>query len=165
MRLASDGRSRGREPRSTIAWMSLVSPLPDAGLLVNVLPSEIARRLKEGQQAIADHFDEASILFADVVDFTPLSSRFHPTEVVGILDSLFTSFDELTDRHGVEKIKTVGDWYMVAAGVPERRPDHAQALARMALEMLECPRTACLPVSAAACTCGSASAPAPSSPA
>ena len=113
-------------------------------LLVNVLPSEIARRLQEEPRAIADHFDEASILFADVVDFTQLSARFHPTELVGILDRLFTSFDELTDRHGVEKIKTIGDCYMVAAGVPERRPDHAQALARMALEMLEC-AARCLP--------------------
>ncbi len=70
-----------------------------------------------------------------MVDFTPLSARLSASEVVGLLDRLFTEFDALVDRHGVEKIKTIGDAYMVAAGVPRRRPDHAQALAAMALEM------------------------------
>jgi adenylate cyclase len=106
-------------------------------LLLNVLPREIAERLKEAPQRIADHFDESSILFADVVDFTPLSSRLEPTEIVGLLDRLFTAFDELADRYGVEKIKTIGDCYMVAAGVPAPRADHAHALASMALEMRE----------------------------
>ena len=82
-----------------------------------------------------------SILFADVVDFTPLSSRLDAREVVGLLDRLFTSFDELVDRYQVEKIKTIGDCYMVAAGVPRERTDHAQALAGLALEMRECART------------------------
>jgi adenylate cyclase len=113
-------------------------------LLLNVLPAEVAQRLQSDPNAIADHFDEASILFADVVDFTPLSSRLDAREVVGLLDRLFTSFDELVDRYGVEKIKTIGDCYMVAAGVPRPRPDHAQALARLALEMRECAKT-CLP--------------------
>jgi adenylate cyclase len=106
-------------------------------LLLNVLPGEIAERLQTSPQAIADHFDDASVLFADVVDFTPLSSRLSPTELVGLLDRLFTAFDELADRYGVEKIKTIGDCYMVAAGVPAPRPDHAHALASMALEMHE----------------------------
>jgi adenylate cyclase len=113
-------------------------------LLLNVLPREIAERLQTAPRAIADQFDEASILFADVVDFTPLSSRLSPTELVGLLDRLFTDFDELADRYGVEKIKTIGDCYMVAAGVPAPRADHAQALARMALEMNEC-AARCLP--------------------
>ena len=113
-------------------------------LLLNVLPAEVAQRLQSDPNAIADHFDEASILFADVVDFTPLSSRLDAREVVGLLDRLFTSFDELVDRHDVEKIKTIGDCYMVAAGVPRRRPDHAQALAKVALEMRDCAKT-CLP--------------------
>jgi guanylate cyclase len=113
-------------------------------LLLNVLPAEIAQRLQSDPNAIADHFDDASILFADVVDFTPLSSRLDPREVVALLDRLFTSFDELVDRHDVEKIKTIGDCYMVAAGVPSQRPDHAQALARLALEMRECAKN-CLP--------------------
>jgi guanylate cyclase len=110
-------------------------------LLLNVLPAEIAQRLQSDPHSIADHFDDASILFADVVDFTPLSSRLDAREVVGLLDRLFTSFDELVDRYEVEKIKTIGDCYMVAAGVPTQRPDHAHALARVALEMRECAKT------------------------
>ncbi|HYZ10335.1 MAG TPA: adenylate/guanylate cyclase domain-containing protein [Actinomycetota bacterium] len=113
-------------------------------LLLNILPEEIAQRLQAEPNAIADHFDDASILFADVVDFTPLASRLDPREVVGMLDRLFTSFDELVDRYDVEKIKTIGDCYMVAAGVPRPRPDHAHALAGLALEMKDCART-CLP--------------------
>ena len=113
-------------------------------LLLNVLPADIAQRLQSDPHLIADHFDEASILFADVVDFTPLSSRLDAREVVGLLDRLFTSFDELVDRYDVEKIKTIGDCYMVAAGVPRQRPDHAQALAGLALEMRECAKR-CLP--------------------
>ena len=113
-------------------------------LLVNVLPAEIAERLQSDSSSIADQFDEASILFADVVDFTPMSGTLDAREVVGLLDRLFTSFDELVDRYDVEKIKTIGDCYMVAAGVPRPRPDHAQALAGLALEMRECARN-CLP--------------------
>jgi adenylate cyclase len=113
-------------------------------LLLNVLPADVAQRLQSDPNSIADHFDEASILFADVVDFTPLSSRLDAREVVGLLDRLFTSFDELVDRYEVEKIKTIGDCYMVAAGVPRQRPDHAHALARLALEMRECAKY-CLP--------------------
>jgi adenylate cyclase len=113
-------------------------------LLVNVLPEEIADRLQTEPNRIADDFDDASILFADVVDFTPLASRLGAREVVGMLDRLFSAFDELVDRYEVEKIKTIGDCYMVAAGVPCPRPDHAQALAGLALEMKDCART-CLP--------------------
>jgi adenylate cyclase len=113
-------------------------------LLLNVLPGEIAERLQSNSSSIADHFDDASILFADVVDFTPLSSSLDARAVVELLDRLFTSFDEVVDRYDVEKIKTIGDCYMVAAGVPRSRADHAQALARVALEMRECARD-CLP--------------------
>ena len=113
-------------------------------LLLNVLPGDIAERLQSDPNSIADHFDEASILFADVVDFTPLSSRLDARAVVGLLDRLFTSFEELVDRHNVEKIKTIGDCYMAAAGVPRERPDHAHALAGLALEMRECAKR-CLP--------------------
>ena len=113
-------------------------------LLLNVLPADVAQRLQSDPNSIADHFDEVSILFADVVDFTPLASRLDAREVVGLLDRLFTSFDELVDRHEVEKIKTIGDCYMVAAGVPRQRPDHADALARVAIEMRECAKH-CLP--------------------
>jgi guanylate cyclase len=113
-------------------------------LLLNVLPADVAQRLQSDPSSIADHFDEASILFADVVNFTPLSSRLDAREVVGLLDRLFTSFDELVDRHEVEKIKTIGDCYMVAAGVPRQQPDHAPALASLAIEMRECAKR-CLP--------------------
>jgi adenylate cyclase len=111
-------------------------------LLLNILPRSIADRLKAQTQPIADQFESASILFADVVDFTPWSERLPPAEVVGYLDHLFSHFDGLAERYGLEKIKTIGDCYMVAAGVPTPRPDHARALAFMALDMLDAMRTA-----------------------
>ena len=104
-------------------------------LLLNILPRSIADKLKAETATIADQFAAASILFADIVDFTPLSDRMAPAEVVGMLDHLFTHFDELADRYDVEKIKTIGDCYMVAAGVPTPRPDHARVMALMALDM------------------------------
>jgi adenylate cyclase len=104
-------------------------------LLLNILPGSIAERLKAATRTIADQFDHASIVFADVVDFTPLSDRLAPSEVVGILDRLFSRFDALVERHGLEKIKTIGDAYMAAAGVPDPRPDHARAAALLALDM------------------------------
>jgi adenylate cyclase len=110
-------------------------------LLLNILPRSIADRLKAQTQPIADQFGSASILFADVVDFTPWSEHLPPAEVVGYLDHLFSHFDDLTEGYGLEKIKTIGDCYMVAAGVPTPRPDHARALALMALDMLEAMRS------------------------
>jgi adenylate cyclase len=104
-------------------------------LLMNILPSSIAERLKAASQTIADHFGSASILFADIVDFTPVAQRLTPTEVVGILDQLFSHFDALVERHGLEKIKTIGDCYMAAAGVPDPSPDHARRAALLALDM------------------------------
>jgi adenylate cyclase len=104
-------------------------------LIMNILPSSIAERLKADTQAIADHFESASILFADVVDFTPLAQSLAPAEVVGILDQLFSRFDTLVERHGLEKIKTIGDCYMAAAGVPDPSPDHARRAALLALDM------------------------------
>ena len=110
-------------------------------LLLNILPRSIADRLKAQDRPIADQIGTASILFADVVDFTPWSERLTPAEVVGYLDHLFSHFDELAERYGLEKIKTIGDSYMVAAGVPTPRPDHARALSLMALDMLEAMRS------------------------
>ena len=110
-------------------------------LLLNILPRSIAERLKAQTRPIADHFASASILFADVVDFTPWSNRLSAAEVVGYLDRLFSNFDELAERYGLEKIKTIGDSYMVAAGVPTPRPDHARALALMAFDMVETMRS------------------------
>jgi adenylate cyclase len=104
-------------------------------LLLNILPKSIAEKLKGDARTIADSFTSASILFADVVDFTPLSQRLPAADVVGMLDRLFTYFDSLAERYGLEKIKTIGDCYMVAAGVPTPRADHAQAIARMGLDM------------------------------
>ena len=106
-------------------------------LLLNILPRSIADKLKADTATIADQFAAASILFADVADFAPLSDRLQPAEVVGILDHLFTHFDLLAERHDVEKIKTIGDCYMVAAGVPTPRADHARVIALMALDMRE----------------------------
>jgi adenylate cyclase len=107
------------------------------GLLLNVLPAPIAARLKQGEQVIADRFPEVTVLFADLVDFTVSSERSTPEGVVQVLDDLFTAFDRLAARHGLEKIKTVGDAYMVAGGLPTPRRDHAQAVAEMALDLRE----------------------------
>ena len=104
-------------------------------LLLNILPREVVAVLKHGPRTIADHYEDASILFADVVDFTPLSASMTPTELVEMLNEVFSYFDLLTEKFGLEKIKTIGDCYMVAAGVPRPRDDHAQALIAMALEM------------------------------
>jgi guanylate cyclase len=104
-------------------------------LLLNILPRPIAERLKAATQTIADHFAAASVLFADVVDFTPLSQRLQPAEVVGILDRLFSRFDALVEMHGLEKVKTIGDCYMAAAGVPDPHTDHARRAALLALDM------------------------------
>lgn len=104
-------------------------------LLLNVLPKEIAAALKNDAQPIAEQFDEASVLFADLVGFTPLSSQLSPVEMVELLNEIFSQFDELVERYNVEKIRTIGDNYMVAAGVPRPQPDHAERLARLALDM------------------------------
>jgi adenylate cyclase len=106
-------------------------------LLLNILPGSIAERLKAQPKSIADAFTEASVLFADVVDFTPRSEKLEAGEVVGLLDRLFSHFDVLAERRHLEKIKTIGDAYMVAAGVPDPRPDHARALALLALDMTD----------------------------
>jgi guanylate cyclase len=105
------------------------------GLLLNILPKEIAAILKNESRTIADHYSEASVLFADMVGFTPLSAELGPTEMVELLNEAFSYFDSLLDKYQVEKIRTIGDSYMVASGVPHRRSDHAQALVRMALDM------------------------------
>ncbi|MGE5852251.1 MAG: adenylate/guanylate cyclase domain-containing protein, partial [Deltaproteobacteria bacterium] len=104
-------------------------------LLLNILPKDIASILKNESRTIADHFDGASILFADVVDFTPMSAKMSPTELVELLNEVFSYFDTLVEKYDVEKIKTIGDCYMVASGVPRPRVDHAHVLARLALEM------------------------------
>lgn len=104
-------------------------------LLLNILPEPIAERLKQDPRTIADSFTEVTVLFADIVGFTRLSEQISPTKVVELLNQTFSIFDQLAERHGLEKIKTIGDAYMVVCGLPEPRSDHAEAIADMALEM------------------------------
>jgi class 3 adenylate cyclase len=104
-------------------------------LLLNILPKDIAELLKKKPDSIAEQYGEASILFADVVDFTPMSSQMKPIELVELLNQVFSQFDDLVEKYDLEKIKTIGDSYMVAAGVPRPRPDHAQAIVLLALDM------------------------------
>ncbi len=104
-------------------------------LLLNILPQSIAESLKHGEKIIAQDFAEATVLFADIVGFTELSTRTSPSELVEILNVIFSEFDHLAEQHGLEKIKTIGDAYMVVGGLPVPRPDHAQAMAEMALDI------------------------------
>ena len=104
-------------------------------LLLNVLPASIAARLKQTEGVIADGFPEVTVLFADIVDFTRRSERIAPEQVVQALNDLFSVFDQHARQRGLEKIKTVGDAYMVAGGLPDPRPDHAQAVIEMAMAM------------------------------
>jgi guanylate cyclase len=104
-------------------------------LLLNVLPEPIAERLKAGESPIADGSPEVGVLFADIAGFTPMSATMTPEDIVGLLNEVFTGFDSLAADHGVEKIKTIGDAYMVASGLLGGGPDHAEQLALMALEM------------------------------
>ncbi|MFP6742581.1 MAG: adenylate/guanylate cyclase domain-containing protein [Alphaproteobacteria bacterium] len=106
-------------------------------LLLNILPSQIVGRLNDGETMIADRFDNVTILFADLVGFTKLSSRTEPNQLLKYLNTLFSGFDDLANAFGVEKIKMMGDAYMVVSGVPEARENHAEAMADMALGMLD----------------------------
>jgi len=106
-------------------------------LLLNVLPKSISARLKDDDRAIADSFAEVTVLFADLVGFTELSERLEAAALVRMLNVVFSAFDDLAADLGLEKIKTIGDCYMVAAGLPDPRPDHVEAAARMALGMRE----------------------------
>ncbi len=104
-------------------------------LLLNVLPKSIADRLKQGESTIADSFPDATVLFADLGDFTKMSSHVPATELVQMLNEIFSKFDWLAELHHLEKIKTIGDAYMAVGGLPTPRPDHAEAVAEMALDM------------------------------
>jgi adenylate cyclase len=104
-------------------------------LLLNILPKEISEALKAEQRTIADQYTSVSILFADVVGFTPMAAKLTPMELVDLLDQVFLCFDGLVERYDLEKIKTIGDCYMVASGVPRGREDHATALVDLALDM------------------------------
>ena len=104
-------------------------------LLLNVLPKSIATRLKDNDMRIADSHENVTILFADIVGFTKMTASIPPAELVDLLSQLFSRFDALADRHGLEKIKTIGDGYMVVGGAPMAREDHASVIAQLALEM------------------------------
>ena len=104
-------------------------------LLLSILPGPIAHRLKQDPHTIADNFEDASVLFADIVGFTKLWSHISPQELVELLNEIFSAFDRLADRHGLEKIKTIGDAYMVVGGLPIPKENHAEAMAQMALDM------------------------------
>lgn len=105
-------------------------------LLLNILPPTIADRLKSKNEIIADKTNEATILFADIVDFTVLSQTMEPERIVSLLNDIFSEFDTIIKTHNLEKIKTIGDAYMVASGIPESREDHCEAVALCALDML-----------------------------
>jgi class 3 adenylate cyclase len=106
-------------------------------LLLNILPAGISARLREGEVTIADAYPSASVLFADIIGFTPLAARLSPIEVIELLNGLFGSFDELVAERGLEKIKTMGDSYMVAGGLPEPLEDHARRTVDLGLAMIE----------------------------
>jgi class 3 adenylate cyclase len=104
-------------------------------LLLNILPEPIARRLRDGEHLIADRFEDVTLLFADIVEFTRLSSTMSPSELVGVLNEIFTVFDALVDRYELEKVKTIGDAYMVVGGLPVPTVDHTARVAGMALDL------------------------------
>jgi adenylate cyclase len=105
-------------------------------LLRNILPPEIAIRLRNGE-SIADHYEDATVLFADIVGFGKITARMKAYEIIGCLNLLFTEFDRLAEEVGVEKIKTIGDNYMAVAGIPTPRPNHARTATKLALDMIK----------------------------
>ncbi len=107
-------------------------------LLLNILPKPIAERMKSGEANIADAYPEATVLFTDLVGFTTLSANIGPAEIVLLLNEIYTTFDAQTESLGLEKIKTIGDAYMAAGGIPGARPDHAEAVTELALKMRQC---------------------------
>lgn len=118
-------------------WQAVSERARANRLLLNVLPAQIAATLKESDDTIAEHFDSASVLFADIVGSTPLFAELDPVEAVDWLNEVFSMFDALTETYGLEKIRTIGDNYMVAAGVPVTRADHASAIVRLGLDMVD----------------------------
>ncbi len=106
-------------------------------LLLNILPQSVAERLKSGERTVVNAIPEATIFFSDLVGFTPLAASLPPGDLVRFLNEVFSEMDKLAGEHGLEKIKTIGDAYMLAGGVPDPRPDHAQAVADFALDLIE----------------------------
>jgi adenylate cyclase len=123
-----------RQKDSTLNLLN-VERAKSENLLLNILPKDIATILKNETRTIAEQYDQVSVLFADIVNFTPMSALMTPVELVELLNEVFSYFDMLVEKYQVEKIKTIGDCYMVAAGIPQARPDHALILTQMALEI------------------------------
>jgi class 3 adenylate cyclase len=128
-------RLRDRE-RSVLEQLRVEKEKSEA-LLLNILPRTIVSRMRQGEVEIADRYDEVSILFSDLVGFTTIASRFPASRVIDLLNRVFSKFDAIANQHGLEKIKTIGDAYMVAGGLPEPHPDHAAATAKMGLRMVD----------------------------
>jgi NAD(P)-dependent dehydrogenase (short-subunit alcohol dehydrogenase family)/class 3 adenylate cyclase len=129
-------RNRDLEQRIAIRTRELAEANRQSeSLLLNVLPRPIANRLKRGESTIADHFEAVTVLFADIANFTPMSAQLAPHNVVEILDAVFSALDDVADVHGLEKIKTIGDCYMMVGGLPAPRDDHAEAVAKAALDL------------------------------
>lgn len=106
-------------------------------LLLNIFPKSIAERLKKGQRTIVEHFTDVTVMFADIVGFTKLSAKLDPQELIEFLNEIFSKFDQLAHTHGLEKIKTIGDSYMVVGGIPDPDENHVRSIAEMALDMME----------------------------
>ena len=134
---ASLERKRLRDREQAFTKALTVEKGKTETLLLNILPETILRRIRQGETAIADRFPEATILFSDLVGFTNLASRHSPARIVEVLNRMFSAFDALAKRLKLEKIKTIGDAYMVAGGLPEENPYHAIAVADMALGMID----------------------------
>ena len=140
---ARDGRPAGKQTRlreQVVALRKQNLSVHDISRALaregeSLSPAAVAAILKDDQRTIANRHEEASILFADMVNFTPMSAEMSPAAMVELLNEIFSHFDDLVGKHELEKIKTIGDCYMVAAGVPRPRADHAQALVQLALEM------------------------------
>jgi adenylate cyclase len=124
-----------RDQEQAHLWQLQLEQERSEQLLLNILPQPIAERLKRGEGIIADSFAEVTVLFADIVDFTRLSANMSPTALVVMLNGVFSTFDQLVNKHGLEKIKTIGDAYMAVGGLPTPRRDHVEAVANMALDM------------------------------
>jgi class 3 adenylate cyclase/NAD(P)-dependent dehydrogenase (short-subunit alcohol dehydrogenase family) len=134
-----DVASRNKELEDRVAQRTReleVARRRSDSLLLNILPGPIAERLKAGEELIADHFAAVTVLFADIVDFTPTASKLTPQRAVEVLDAVFSEFDRIAQHYQLEKIKTIGDCYMAVGGLPEPQPDHAERVASAALEML-----------------------------
>ncbi|MEP7203614.1 MAG: adenylate/guanylate cyclase domain-containing protein [Ilumatobacteraceae bacterium] len=134
---ASLAKKRLRDVESRYARVLEQEEARTERLLHHILPVHIATRLKAGERVIADNFEDVTVLFADLVGFTQMSSRMKPQDVVGLLNEIFSSFDKLAQEHNLEKIKTIGDAYLVVGGLLDSEGDHLASCAKMALGMLE----------------------------